>query len=110
MSANLKTPPAIQLNGTTEPTTMNAQAPIQKSDQSLRPAVPMRNDTSYSNFSTVSVPPEGSILTGKQEHCKAGHDSEAQIPTGLTTAQISSANSSRSRPNSKSPSSPLPPP
>ncbi|KAA8617184.1 PX domain containing protein [Pyrenophora tritici-repentis] len=69
MSANLDSPPAIQLNGTTEPTTMNPQAPVQEfSQQSLRPAVPMRNDTSYSKFSTVSVPPEGSILTGKQEH------------------------------------------
>lgn len=34
-----------------------------------RPAHPTRNDTSYSKFSVVSVPPEGSILTGKQEHC-----------------------------------------
>ncbi|EUC47659.1 hypothetical protein COCMIDRAFT_89683 [Bipolaris oryzae ATCC 44560] len=33
-----------------------------------RPAHPVRNDTSYSKFSVVSVPPEGSILTGKQEH------------------------------------------
>lgn len=29
-----------------------------------------RNDTNYSKFSTMSVPPEGSILTGKQEHCR----------------------------------------
>jgi hypothetical protein len=30
----------------------------------------LRNDTNYSKFSTMSVPPEGSILTGKQEHCR----------------------------------------
>lgn len=29
-----------------------------------------RNDTNYSKFSMMSVPPEGSILTGKQEHCR----------------------------------------
>lgn len=86
MSANLDTPPAIQLNGATEPTTMNPQAPAaQEPDQSLRPALPMRNDTSYSKFSTVSVPPEGSILTGKQEHCKADHGDEAHMLTELTT-------------------------
>lgn len=33
-----------------------------------RPA-PSRADTTYSKFSMMSVPPEGSILTGKQEHC-----------------------------------------
>jgi len=33
-----------------------------------RPAPLVRADTNYSKFSTVSVPPEGSILTGKQEH------------------------------------------
>ncbi|KAJ4372432.1 hypothetical protein N0V83_004206 [Neocucurbitaria cava] len=32
-----------------------------------RPVVP-RNDTTYSKFSMMSIPPEGSILTGKQEH------------------------------------------
>ncbi|KAJ4345750.1 uncharacterized protein N0V89_011885 [Didymosphaeria variabile] len=33
-----------------------------------RPGAPARNDTTYSKFSMMSVPPEGSILTGKQEH------------------------------------------
>jgi len=70
MPANLDTPPAIQLNGATEPTTMNPQPSVQNFGEPARPAVPQRNDTSYSKFSTMSVPPEGSILTGKQEHCK----------------------------------------
>jgi len=68
MPANLDTPPAIQLNGATEPTTMNPQPSVQNFGEPARPAVPQRNDTSYSKFSTMSVPPEGSILTGKQEH------------------------------------------
>jgi len=29
-----------------------------------------RNDTTFSKFSMMSVPPEGSVLTGKQEHCE----------------------------------------
>ncbi|KAL1603943.1 hypothetical protein SLS60_005535 [Paraconiothyrium brasiliense] len=33
-----------------------------------RPGAPARNDTTYSKFSMMSVPPEGSVLTGKQEH------------------------------------------
>jgi hypothetical protein len=68
MAADLDTPPAIQLNGATEPTTMNPQPSVQNFGEPARPAVPQRNDTTYSKFSTVSVPPEGSILTGKQEH------------------------------------------
>jgi hypothetical protein len=28
-----------------------------------------RSDTTYTQMSMMSVPPEGSILTGKQEHC-----------------------------------------
>jgi len=68
MPANLDTPPAIQLNGATEPTTMTPQPSVQNFGEPARPAVPQRNDTSYSKFSTMSVPPEGSILTGKQEH------------------------------------------
>ncbi|KAL6712114.1 hypothetical protein ACN47E_003157 [Coniothyrium glycines] len=64
-------PPSIQLNGATEPTTMNVQPSTQRvGDAQQRPAMPAisRNDTTYSKFSTMSVPPEGSILTGKQEH------------------------------------------
>lgn len=63
------TPPSIKLNGATEPTTMDPQPPITKSaEPPERPFVP-RNDTTYSKFSVMSVPPDGSILTGKQEHC-----------------------------------------
>ncbi|KAF1946255.1 hypothetical protein EJ02DRAFT_450702 [Clathrospora elynae] len=60
-------PPAIQLNGATEPT-MNPQPSVQNfGEPTARPAAP-RNDTTYSKFSVMSMPPEGSILTGKQEH------------------------------------------
>ncbi|KAF1832940.1 hypothetical protein BDW02DRAFT_580817 [Decorospora gaudefroyi] len=68
MPANLDTPPALQLNGATEPTTMDPQPPVQNFGEPKRPAVPSRNDTTYSKFSVMSVPPEGSVLTGKQEH------------------------------------------
>ncbi|EOA86464.1 uncharacterized protein SETTUDRAFT_169223 [Exserohilum turcica Et28A] len=34
----------------------------------VRPASLTRNDTSYSKYSVSSVPPDGSVLTGKQEH------------------------------------------
>ncbi|KAH9879264.1 hypothetical protein J1614_002703 [Plenodomus biglobosus] len=62
------TPPAITLNGATEPTTMDVQPSVQNFGEPLeRPAVP-RNNTTLSKFSMMSVPPEGSILTGKQEH------------------------------------------
>ena len=86
------TPPSIKLNGAAEPTTtMAAPVPFvdvnelnrandgnhvynvndaSQANQSntagaYRPA-PARADTQYS---MMSVPPEGSILTGKQEHC-----------------------------------------
>ncbi|KAF2850794.1 hypothetical protein T440DRAFT_396525 [Plenodomus tracheiphilus IPT5] len=62
------TPPAITLNGATEPTTMDVQPSVNNfGEPPERPTVP-RNDTTFSKFSTMSVPPEGSILTGKQEH------------------------------------------
>ncbi|KAH7399550.1 hypothetical protein BKA66DRAFT_508437 [Pyrenochaeta sp. MPI-SDFR-AT-0127] len=62
------TPPAIKLNGAIEPTTMDPKPAVQNAGELPgRPAIP-RNDTTYSKFSTMSVPPEGSILTGKQEH------------------------------------------
>lgn len=62
------TPPAIALNSGTKPTRMSGSATSQTSDDtSQRPFVP-RNDTTFSKFSAMSVPPEGSILTGKQEH------------------------------------------
>jgi hypothetical protein len=77
MSAN--TPPSIKLNGATEPTTMATQQAIPHFEDANvptpfvpvtdRPAAPARADTTYSKFSMMSVPPEGSILTGKQEHC-----------------------------------------
>jgi hypothetical protein len=63
--------PALKLNGDTildeQPTAASSteqptEAPI------MRPS-PARNDTTYSKYSQMSVPPEGSILTGKQEHC-----------------------------------------
>jgi hypothetical protein len=69
----MNTPPSIQLNGATEPTTMNPKPSVQNFGEPARPAEPTRNDTTYSKFSVMSVPPEGSILTGKQEHCEAQH-------------------------------------
>jgi hypothetical protein len=68
MPTDSGTPPAIQLNGATEPTTMSPQTTTTHLSEPVRPALPTRNDTSYSKFSVLSVPPEGSILTGKQEH------------------------------------------
>ncbi|KAH8631027.1 hypothetical protein IG631_15604 [Alternaria alternata] len=106
MPANLDAPPAIQLNGATEPTTMNPQPSVQNFGEPARPAVPTRNDTTFSKFSTVSVPPEGSILTGKQEHCKQYIIIPGPLAI-LIDAQISSANSSPSKPSTKSPNSPL---
>tara|TARA_R110002003_G_scaffold126_15_gene11563 strand:+ start:19363 stop:19614 length:252 start_codon:yes stop_codon:yes gene_type:complete len=71
MSANA--PPSIKLNGAEEPTTMTTQPPVSSFGEpnatgAERPA-PSRADTTFSKFSTMSVPPDGSILTGKQEHC-----------------------------------------
>lgn len=80
--------PCLQLNGSVEPTTMAPPAAAntpsvpdfgEPAPSSSRPGAPARNDTSYSKFSMMSVPPEGSILTGKQEHCK-------QRPHGPTHA------------------------
>jgi hypothetical protein len=67
------TPPSIKLNGASEPSTMAAQQPAPQTwdvdvTGASRPAA-ARADTTYSKFSMMSVPPEGSILTGKQEHC-----------------------------------------
>jgi hypothetical protein len=78
------TPPSIKLNGATEPTTMATQPPAPQADQydalgTARPA-PARADTTFSRFSTMSVPPEGSILTGKQEHCAHGSSSKHSNP------------------------------
>lgn len=68
-----KTPPSITLNGANEPTTMSPQQAAPQADMAAteRPAA-TRADTTYSKFSMMSVPPEGSILTGKQEHCMWG--------------------------------------
>lgn len=110
--------PAIQLNGSTEPTTMAQQQKQQQSVPEDTPSVdsfgeppssasrpgPARNDTTFSKFSMMSVPPEGSILTGKQEHCTP-HPYTTDC-TILTHRQTSSANSYLSRPNTKSQNSP----
>jgi hypothetical protein len=69
----MSTPPSIQLNGAIEPITMNPQPSVQNFGELQRPSDLARNDTTYSKFSLMSVPPEGSILTGKQEHCEAQH-------------------------------------
>ncbi|KAF2682672.1 hypothetical protein K458DRAFT_390594 [Lentithecium fluviatile CBS 122367] len=67
-SANV---PALQLNGSIEPTTMDNKPTVQNFGEpqpaAERPPA-ARNDTNYSKFSMMSVPPEGSVLTGKQEH------------------------------------------
>lgn len=73
------TPPSIKLNGAIEPTTMDAQPPVQNyGEPPDRPVVP-RNDTTYSKFSLMSMPPEGSILTGKQEHCTRHRSMEGRV-------------------------------
>jgi hypothetical protein len=65
--------PALQLNGSTEPTMMNVQPSVQNFGEpqpaGARPHA-ARNDTNLSKFSMMSIPPEGSVLTGKQEHCE----------------------------------------
>ncbi|KAH7076654.1 hypothetical protein BKA63DRAFT_287109 [Paraphoma chrysanthemicola] len=70
MSSN--TPPSIKLNGAAEPTTMTTQPPVSNFGGADAPVAdrptPSRADTTFSKYSTMSVPPEGSILTGKQEH------------------------------------------
>lgn len=68
------TPPGLALNRYAEPTTMDDQALVSNSSKphaadAGRPAA-ARVDTNYTMASMMSVPPEGSILTGKQEHCK----------------------------------------
>lgn len=97
-------PPAIQLNGSTEPTTMETAPPKTQETDSQHPPL-SRNDTTFSKFSYMSVPPEGSILTGKQEHCKPT-PIYSGTPRGsftkLTDGQTSSASSSHHRPNMKS--------
>lgn len=71
MPSNAHTPPALQLNGATEPTTMASdRPPARLLSAPVRPASLTRNDTSYSKYSVSSVPPDGSVLTGKQEHCR----------------------------------------
>lgn len=114
--------PAIQLNGATEPTTTTtmAQPPPTNTPSVANFGEPVpftpyrptatRNDTTYSKFSTVSVPPEGSILTGKQEHCERHARGPSRQHARLIRGQISSASSYRSRHNSRSPSSRHPQP
>jgi hypothetical protein len=52
---------------------MNVQPSVQNFGEP-RPAgarpYAARNDTNLSKFSMMSIPPEGSVLTGKQEHCR----------------------------------------
>jgi hypothetical protein len=52
----------------TQPADAYEPTPFQPIADANRPA-PARADTTYSKFSMMSAPPEGSILTGKQEHC-----------------------------------------
>ncbi|KAF2636105.1 hypothetical protein P280DRAFT_473251 [Massarina eburnea CBS 473.64] len=64
--------PALRLNDSDEPTTMDAVKPtvhdFGEPQQSPDRPTAARSDTTYSKYSMMSVPPEGSILTGKQEH------------------------------------------
>jgi hypothetical protein len=66
--------PALQLNGSEEPTTMERVKPSMQNFGEPQVAAERppatRNDTNVSKISAVSIPPEGSILTGKQEHCQ----------------------------------------
>jgi hypothetical protein len=67
------TPPGLVLNRTTvpimdnQPSVSNFGEPYDAGAE--RPMV-QRVGTNYTMASMMSVPPEGSILTGKQEHCK----------------------------------------
>jgi hypothetical protein len=66
--------PTLKVNGST---IMEQQPQLDKFEdarevQAERPLAE-RNDTNYSKLSMMSVPPAGSILTGKQEHCRRGH-------------------------------------
>lgn len=107
------TPPGLALNGdAAATTTMDNQPSVSSFSEpqaaaAARPG-PARADTNYTMASMMSVPPEGSILTGKQEHCMP-----CRLPTPckpLTHTQTSSANSSPSRHSTKSPNSPPPRP
>ena len=67
------TPPGLALNGYTVPT-MDNQPSVSNFGEphaagTGRPGA-QRADTNYTMASMMSVPPEGSILTGKQEHCE----------------------------------------
>lgn len=66
-------PPGLVLNGATVPT-MDSQPTVssfgEPQDAGAERPKAKRVDTNYTMASMMSVPPEGSILTGKQEHCK----------------------------------------
>ncbi|KAH5721115.1 hypothetical protein HBI20_103050 [Parastagonospora nodorum] len=51
---------------------MATESTVPRVDEAVAPSAerptPARADTTYSKYSMMSVPPEGSILTGKQEH------------------------------------------
>lgn len=65
--------PALKLNGSTimdeQPATASQTTQPAEEASVDRPRA-ARNDTTYSKYSQMSVAPEGSILTGKQEHCE----------------------------------------
>lgn len=76
------TPPGLAINGNTVPA-MNNQPAVANFGEpqdtgAERPNV-QRVDTNYTMASMMSLPPEGSILTGKQEHCKQ-HISSTTAP------------------------------
>ncbi|KAF2806784.1 uncharacterized protein BDZ99DRAFT_85285 [Mytilinidion resinicola] len=85
--------PALKLNGAVEPTTMDTVPPLQSSGtpdpSKVKRPVPARAGTSnFSKLSTNTVPPEGSILTGKQEHYL-----KRQLLSKQTNYEISELNS-----------------
>jgi hypothetical protein len=64
--------PAVKLNGSTimDEQPARASGTTQPDEAAVERPAAARNDTTYSKYSQMSVPPEGSILTGKQEHCE----------------------------------------
>ena len=54
---------------TSQDTTRTVQLPDRSADNAARLDLQRSNNSYISNFSTKSVPPPGSVLTGKQEHC-----------------------------------------
>lgn len=77
------TPPGLALNGYAVPATGNQPSVPNfgepQGTEAERPNV-QRVDTNYTMASMMSVPPEGSILTGKQEHCKHANTVPFVVP------------------------------